>query len=83
MDLVCTVCDVWGRLEIQNGRIKVVWDEESVKDPRFGVEQIKHFELIKRIHREAYKHEDEIRENKKRYRSSVTIVKPPGENSSP
>jgi hypothetical protein len=75
--VVCPICDVWGHLEIRNGRIKILWDEESVKHPRFGVELGKHFELIKGIHMEAYKHEDTIKENKKRYRSSVTIVKPP------
>ena len=80
--VVCPNCDVWGKLEIQNGKIKVVWDDESAKNSRFDIEFGKHFELIKRIHMEAYKQDDKIKENKAKYRSLGTLVKPPRKSTS-
>lgn len=75
--VVCPNCDVWGKMEIKNGKMKVVWNDESVKRPRYYSEFGKHFELIKTIHMEAYKQEDKIKENKAKYRSSgTTLVKP-------
>jgi hypothetical protein len=75
--VVCPNCDVWGTLEIKNGKIKVLWDDERAKDSRFDIEFGKHFELIKRIHMEAYKQDEKIKENKAKYRSFGTLVKPP------
>lgn len=76
--VVCPNCDVWGKLEIQNGKIKVIWDDESVKHHRLSkVAWPGHFELIRRIHLEAYKQEEKVKENQKKYRSSGTVVKPP------
>ncbi len=75
--VVCPNCDVWGKMETMNGRIKVAWDEESVKDPRYGVSIGKHMEVIKRLHLEAYKQEDKTKENVKRYESSGRLIKPP------
>jgi multimeric flavodoxin WrbA len=75
--VVCPSCDVWGKLEIKDGKVKVAWDEESVRNPRYYTELGKHFELIKRIHMEGYKQGDKIKENKAKYRSSGTLVKPP------
>lgn len=75
--VVCPNCDVWGTLEIKDGKIKVLWDDERARDSRFDTELIKHFELIKRIHMEAYKQEEKIRENKAKYRSFGVLVNPP------
>lgn len=75
--VVCPNCDIWGTIEIKNGKIKVLWDDERAKDSRFDIEFGKHFELIKRIHMEAYKQDEKIKENKAKYRSFGTLVKPP------
>jgi multimeric flavodoxin WrbA len=69
--VVCPTCDVWGKLEIEDGRIKVVWDDESARHHRLdGMEYRKHYELIKRIHLEAYRQEDKVKGNKIKYRTS-------------
>ncbi len=75
--VVCPICDVWGKLEVENGEIKVAWDKESMKNPRYGADLGNHFELIKRIHMEAYKQDGEIKERKTKYRSVSKITKPP------
>jgi len=80
--VVCPNCDIWGTLEIKNGKIKVLWDDERAKNSRFDIEFGKHFELIKRIHMEAYKQDEKIKENKAKYRSSGTLVKPPRKSTS-
>jgi multimeric flavodoxin WrbA len=80
--VVCPNCDVWGKLKIEDGKIKVIWDEVSVKNTRFHMEFGKHFELIKRIHLEGYKQEGRVKENKEKYRSVGTLVKPPRRKTS-
>ncbi len=80
--VVCPNCDVWGRLEIQNGKVKVLWDDKRAQDSRFDIEFGKHFELIKRIHLEGYKQEGRVKENKEKYRSVGTLVKPPKRKTS-
>ncbi len=78
--VVCPNCDVRGKIDLKNGKVKILWDEESVRNPRYYAEFGKHFELIKTIHMEAYKQEEKIKENRARYRSSgTTIIKPPRE----
>ncbi len=80
--VVCPNCDIWGTLEIKNRKMKVLWDDERAKDSRFDIEFGKHFELIKRIHVEAYKQDEKIKENKAKYRSIGTLVKPPRKRAS-
>lgn len=81
--VVCPNLDILGKLEIENGKIKVVWDEESVKHHRFSkVAWPGHFELIREIHLEAYKQEEKVKEDKSKYRGTGTIVKPPRQRAS-
>ncbi len=73
--VVCPTCDVWGKLTIENGKIRILWSDESVKRHRLeGTEYGKHYELIKRIHFEAYKHDEDIQKKRMNYRSSVPSV---------
>ena len=77
-NVVCPVCDVHGVLTGQGENMKVVWNEEDAKYPRFSPRGVSvHLDEIKEKHIRYFREEHErVQELKTRYQEWGNIVKP-------
>jgi hypothetical protein len=76
--VVCPVCDVHGVISVEEGRIKVKWNEEDVKHPRFSEYGIsKHMEEVG-MKQGKFFAEDQAKAKEliKKYISYSKIIKP-------
>jgi multimeric flavodoxin WrbA len=74
----CPVCWVKGVITLDGGKMKVRWDEEGAKYPRFSERGVStHLELIKNLQMKFYtEDQEEVKERIKKYVSYGKIIKP-------
>jgi multimeric flavodoxin WrbA len=74
----CPVCWVKGVITLDGGKMKVRWDEENAKYPRFSERGVStHLELIKNLQMKFYTEDQEkVKERIKKYVSYGKIIKP-------
>lgn len=77
-DVYCPVCWVHGTIYADGNTLKVKWNEEDTKHPRFSEQGIaKHLELIKTLHKKFFtEDQDKVKELSKKYISYGKIIKP-------
>jgi len=77
-EVFCPVCWVKGVITLDGDKMKVKWDEEDTKYPRFSERGVfKHLELIKSLQETFYtKDQEEVKERIKKYASYGKIIKP-------
>jgi len=77
-DVFCPVCWVKGVITFDGDKVKVKWDKEDVKHPRFSEYGVsKHLELIKSLQMKFYKEDQEkVKERIKKYISYGKIIRP-------
>ncbi|MBA7574986.1 hypothetical protein ES708_16802 [subsurface metagenome] len=77
-EVFCPVCWVRGVITLNGDKMKVKWDEEDAKYPRFSERGVsKHLELIKSLQKTFYaEDQDKVKELIKKYVSYGKIIKP-------
>jgi len=77
-NVFCPVCWVKGVITLDAGKMKVKWDEEGAKYPRFSERGVStHLELIKNLQMKFYTEDQEkVKERLKKYREYGNIIKP-------
>jgi multimeric flavodoxin WrbA len=77
-NVFCPVCWVKGVITLDGGKMKVKWDEEGAKYPRFSERGVStHLELIKNLQMKFYAEDQEkVKERIKKYVSYGKIIKP-------
>lgn len=76
-DVYCPVCWVHGVISFDGDKMKVKWNEEDTKNPRFSEVSIpKHLELIVKLREKFFEEQDKVKELKKKYISYGKIIKP-------
>jgi multimeric flavodoxin WrbA len=77
-NVFCPVCWVKGVITLDGDKMKVKWDEESAKYPRFSERGIfTHLELIKKLQMKFYTEDQEkVKERLKKYMEYGNIIKP-------
>ena len=67
-EVFCPVCWVRGKVHMEGTEMKVTWDEESKRIPRFSERGVfSHLDLIKNLQKTFYENEDKVKEMKKKY----------------
>lgn len=76
--IYCPVCWVKGEIIVEKGQMKVKWDEETAKYPRFSEKGIgTHLELIKELQMQWFTKDQETgKERMKKYENWGKIIKP-------
>jgi multimeric flavodoxin WrbA len=77
-NVFCPVCWVKGVITLDGDKMKVVWDEEDAKYPRFSERGVfTHLELIKDLRTKFYTEDlEKVKERIKKYVSYGRIIKP-------
>jgi multimeric flavodoxin WrbA len=76
----CPVCMVRGVVSVDNGKMKVVWNEEDAKNPRFSPEHTEHhFSHGGKHWEKRLRDEEKINELTKGFSSYGKIIRPPVE----
>jgi multimeric flavodoxin WrbA len=77
-NVFCPVCWVKGVITINEDKMKVRWDEEDAKHPRFSERGVStHLELIKNLQTKFYTEDlEKVKERVKKYISYGKIIKP-------
>jgi len=77
-NVFCPVCWVKGVLYLDGDRMKVKWDEEDAKYPRFSERGVfTHLELIKSLQMKFYTEDQKkVKERIKKYVAYGNIIKP-------
>jgi multimeric flavodoxin WrbA len=77
-NVFCPVCWVKGVITINEDKMKVRWDEEDAKHPRFSERGVStHLELIKNLQTKFYTEDlEKVKERVKKYISYGRIIKP-------
>lgn len=77
-NVFCPVCWVKGVITINEDKMKVKWDEEDTKHPRFSERGVStHLELIKNLQTKFYAEDlEKVKERVKKYISYGRIIKP-------
>jgi multimeric flavodoxin WrbA len=77
-DVYCPVCWVHGVLSAKGGKMKVKWDEEDAKNPRFSEKGVfTHLELIKNLQKKFFTEDQEkVKELMPKYEAYGNIIKP-------
>lgn len=77
-NVFCPVCWVKGVITINEDKMKVRWDEEDAKHPRFSERGVfTHLEFIKNLQTKFYTEDQEkVKERIKKYASYGKIIKP-------
>jgi len=74
----CPICDIRGKLEVNGGKLSVVYAEEELKRWRWGeLETQKHHHEIWETHKRYDENLPAIREKLKKYRTYKSCVVPP------
>ncbi len=77
----CPVCEVRGVITAKNGRMKVVWNEEDAKNPRFTAVHVDHhFSRTGKTFEKRNRDAKAIEELMKSYSSYGKIIKPSTSN---
>ena len=77
-NVFCPVCWVKGVITINEDKMKVKWDEEDAKHPRFSERGVStHLELIKNLQTKFYTEDlEKVKERVKKYVSYGRIIRP-------
>lgn len=77
-DVYCPVCWVRGVIYAEGNKMKVEWDEEGIKNPRFSPGFVgKHLEFIAGLQKKFFTQDQEtVKERIKKYVSYGNIIKP-------
>lgn len=77
-DVYCPVCWVHGTLSSDGGKLKLKWDENNIKNPRFSTKFIgKHLDFITKSHKRFFaEDQDKVKELIKKYTSYGNIIRP-------
>jgi multimeric flavodoxin WrbA len=77
-NVFCPVCWVKGVITIKEDKMKVKWDEEDAKHPRFSERGVStHLELIKNLQTKFYTEDlEKVKERVKKYVSYGRIIRP-------
>ncbi len=77
-NVFCPVCWVKGVITINEDKMKVKWDEEGAKHPRFSERGVStHLELIKNLQTKFYTEDlEKVKERVEKYISYGRIIKP-------
>jgi multimeric flavodoxin WrbA len=77
-DVYCPVCWVHGVITLDGDKMKVKWNEEDAKYPRFSERGVStHLELIKRLHTKFFTEDQKkVKERIKKYAAYGNIIKP-------
>jgi len=77
-EVYCPVCWVKGTVVADGGKMKVAWDEEGAKYPRFSERGVgTHLELIKSLQEKFFgQDQQEVKELLPKYASYGKIIKP-------
>jgi multimeric flavodoxin WrbA/uncharacterized Zn finger protein (UPF0148 family) len=77
-NVFCPVCWVKGVITLDGDKMKVRWDEESAKYPRFSERGVStHLELVKNLQMKFYTEDQEkVKERLKKYMEYGNIIKP-------
>jgi multimeric flavodoxin WrbA len=77
-NVFCPVCWVKGVITLDGGEMKVRWDEEGAKYPRFSERGVfTHLELIKKLQTKFYTEDQEkVKERIEKYASYGKIIQP-------
>ena len=77
-DVYCPVCWVHGVLSAKGGKMKVKWNEEDAKHPRFSEKGVfTHLELIKNLQKKFFtEDQDKVKEMMPKYAAYGNIIKP-------
>ncbi len=76
--IVCPVCSVRGTVSFEDGEMKVDWNKDDIKYPRFGYDGIKHHMewLFANAEGAVGKNDERIRELAKQYKGYGNFIKP-------
>ncbi len=77
-DVYCPVCWVHGTIHADGDKLKVKWDEDNVKNPRFSTKFIgKHLDFITESHQKFFTEgQNKIKGQLEKYTSYGKIIKP-------
>jgi hypothetical protein len=77
-DVYCPVCWVRGALSVEGSKMKVKWNEEDAKHPRFSEKGVfTHLELIKNLQKKSFtEDQDKVKEMIPKYAAYGNIVEP-------
>jgi hypothetical protein len=77
-DVYCPVCWVHGVLSAEGSKMKVRWNEEDAKHPRFSEKGVfTHLELIKNLQKKFFtEDQDKVKGLMPKYAAYGNIVKP-------
>jgi multimeric flavodoxin WrbA len=76
-EVFCPVCWIRGEVHKEGSEMKVIWDEESKRVPRFSEKGVfTHLDLIKSLQKTFYENEEKVKEMKKKYEGYGNIIRP-------
>lgn len=76
-EVYCPVCWTRGEVKIEDGRLRIDWDPETVKVPRFSPQGVAtHVEFIKKLQKDYYDNIDKVKEGIKKYKDWGKVLKP-------
>jgi multimeric flavodoxin WrbA len=79
----CPICDVKGKLKIEDGKIKVVFTEEDLKNYRWGAQGLqRHTDMLKTVNTVDQAKKAEIEEKSRKYANYLTYSLPERAKSS-
>lgn len=75
--IACPVCYVRGLVSTDNGKMKVQWNKDDAKSPRFSYEAVKHhLEWLGTHYGEDFSKQDQLKEIGKNFESYGKVIKP-------
>ena len=75
--VACPVCYVRGVAKTENGKMKVEWNEDDARHPRFSYEDVKHhLEWLGKHYGENYSRQDQLKQVARDFESYGKIIKP-------
>lgn len=76
-EVFCPVCWTRGEVSIRDGKLSVVWDQETVQNPRFSPKGVAtHVELIKDLQKQYYSNLEKVKAEKAKYEAYGKVLKP-------
>lgn len=76
-EVYCPVCWIRGEILRDGDKIKILWEDERTRIPRFSEKGVfVHLDLIKNLQKEFYANEEKVKEKYKRYENFGKVVRP-------
>jgi multimeric flavodoxin WrbA len=76
-NVVCPVCFVHGVITMENGKMKIKWNEEEVQKPRFSEHGVfEHLDLLCSFFRQVPSRPEIVKKLHEEYTSHATYIKP-------